>query len=146
MATLVCTGNYREDLATAKKLGIIKGNPKKDVLYNAIQQYEIENDNISEGQKISEIALVDELINACNDSTEKGDLPLLPKPILKANKKPVPMPVKKNNFRVKPDAPKLKPVNIDTVLRRKPAPPRLKGSGDIMLPKLGNRFNRSLFQ
>jgi hypothetical protein len=140
------TGNYREDLAVAKKLGIIKGNPKKEMLYNAIQQYE---NNISEWQKVSESDLADELIALCDTESDRP-VSLLPKPILKKDRKPLPMPVKKNNqFRVKPEAPKLKtklPVNIDTVLRRKPAPPRLKGSGDIMLPKLGNRFNRSLFQ
>ena len=147
----VFTGNYQQDVRTARQLNLFTGvNPKKPVLEGLIADYE---NNIPESQKISEIALVDQLLTACdNNDTEKDDRPvsLLPKPILKANKKPVPMPVKKNNqFRIKPDTPKLKtksPVNIDTVLRRKPAPPRLKGSGDIMLPKLGNRFNRSLFQ
>jgi hypothetical protein len=137
MATLVCTGNYREDLATAKKLGIIKGNPKKDVLYNAIQQYEIENDNISEGQKISEIGLVDELINACNDSTEKGDLPLLPKPVLKRDRVQKPKPVLKSDcITIEPDPlkrPTPKPIKrVDRVVGHK--------------PKLNNKFNRSLFQ
>ena len=147
----VFTGNYQQDVRTARQLNLFTGvNPKNAVLKGLIADYE---NNIPESQKISEIALVDQLLTACdNNDTEKDDRPvsLLPKPILKANKKPVPMPVKKNNqFRIKPDTPKLKtksPVNIDTVLRRKPAPPRLKGSGDIMLPKLGNRFNRSLFQ
>ena len=132
------TGNYREDLAVAKNLGIIKGNPKKDLLYNAIQQYEIENDNISEGQKISEIALVDELINACNDSTEKGDLPLLPKPVLKRDRVQKPKPVLKSdrNLAISPNPlqrPTPKPIKrVDRVVGHK--------------PKLNNKFNRSLFQ
>jgi hypothetical protein len=153
MATSIyVTGNYHTDLKSARALGIVTGiSPKADQLYDLIDNYNIKQ--ISEFQKDREMALLDELINACNNGTESDTSDrssLLPKPILKANKKPVPMPVKKNNqFRIKPDTPKLKtksPVNIDTVLRRKPAPPRLKGSGDIMLPKLGNRFNRSIFQ
>lgn len=134
MAT-VFTGKYREDLATAKKLGIIKGNPKKEMLYNAIQQYEIENDNISEGQKISEIALVDELINACNDSTEKGDLPLLPKPVLKRDRVQKPAPILKRDRIVV--NPLKRPTPKPTLKRDRVAGPK---------PKLGNRFNRNLFQ
>jgi hypothetical protein len=144
------TGVYQQDVKLARQLNLFTGvNPKKVVLEGLIADYNIQ---MSGFQKAREAALLDELINACNNGTESdtSDRSSLPKPILKANKKPVPMPVKKNNqFRIKPDTPKLKtksPVNIDTVLRRKPAPPRLKGSGDIMLPKLGNRFNRSLFQ
>jgi len=139
MATSIyVTGNYHTDLKSARALNIVTGiSPKADQLYDLIDNYNIKQ--MSGFQKDREMALLDELINACNDSTESdtSDRPsLLPKPILKVNKKPVPMPKLKTKS----------PVNIDTVLRRKPTPPRLKGSGDIMLPKLGNRFNRSLFQ
>ena len=132
------TGNYREDLAVAKHLGIIKGNPKKDVLYNAIQQYEI--DNISEWQNVSEITLVDQLLTACdNNDTEKDDRPvslLLPKPMLRRD-------------RVKKPAPILKRDRIVDPLKR-PTPRPVKLSDRKLTiapkPKLNSKFNRSLFQ
>jgi hypothetical protein len=132
------TGNYREDLAVAKHLGIIKGNPKKDVLYNAIQQYEI--DNISEWQNVSEITLVDQLLTACdNNDTEKDDRPvslLLPKPMLRRD-------------RVKKPAPILKRDRIvDPLKRPTPRPVKLSDRKVTIAPKpkLNSKFNRSLLQ
>jgi hypothetical protein len=133
----VFTGNYREDLAVAKNLGIIKGNPKKDVLYNVIRDYE---GNIPESQKISEITLVDQLLTACdNNDTEKDDRPvslLLPKPMLRRD-------------RVKKPAPILKRDRIVDPLKR-PTPRPVKLSDRKLTiapkPKLNSKFNRSLFQ
>lgn len=129
------TGNYREDLAVAKKLGIIKGNPKKEVLYNVIRDYEI--DNISEWQKVSESDLADELINACNDSTE-SDRPVsrLPKPVLKRDRVKKPAPILKRDRVATPNP--LKRPTVKPVLKQN----RVSGPK----PKLGNRFNHNLFQ
>jgi hypothetical protein len=132
------TGNYREDLAVAKHLGIIKGNPKKDVLYNAIQQYEI--DNISEWQNVSEITLVDQLLTACdNNDTEKDDRPvslLLPKPMLRRDRVKKPAPILKRDRIVDPlKRPTLRPVKLSD--RKLAIAPK---------PKLNSKFNRSLFQ
>jgi hypothetical protein len=131
------TGNYREDLAVAKHLGIIKGNPKKDVLYNAIQQYEI--DNISEWQNVSEITLVDQLLTACdNNDTEKDDRPvslLLPKPMLRRDRVKKPAPILKRDRIVDPlKRPTLRPVKLSD--RKLAIAPK---------PKL-SKPNRSLFQ
>lgn len=136
MAT-VFTGNYREDVQVARKLGLFSGiNPKKEVLYNIIRDYEI--DNISEWQKVSESDLADELINACNDSTE-SDRPVsrLPKPVLKRDRVQKPKPIqKRDRVAIAPNP-----------LKRPAAKPVLKQnrvSGPK--PKLGNRFNHNLFQ
>lgn len=130
----VFTGNYREDLAVAKKLGIIKGNPKKEMLYDAIDNYNIEQ--ISGFQKDREMALLDELINACNDSTE-SDRPVsrLPKPVLKRDRPSLPKPVLKRDRIVV--NPLKRPAPKPTLKRDRVAGPK---------PKLGNRFNRNLFQ
>jgi hypothetical protein len=132
----VFTGNYREDLAVAKNLGIIKGNPKKDVLYNVIRDYE---GNIPESQKISEVALVDQLLTACdNNDTEKDDRSvslLLPKPVLKRE-------------RVKKPAPILKRDRIvDPLKRPTPRPVKLSDRKLTIAPKPKlSKPNRSLFQ
>ena len=103
------TGNYREDLATAKKLGIIKGNPKKEMLYSTIQKYEI--DSIPEAQRISEIDLLDELITLCNTENDVSDrVSLLPKPVLKRDLKPVSKPILKKDRKIAP-RPKLNKAN-----------------------------------
>lgn len=127
------TGNYREDLAVAKKLGIIKGNPKKEVLYNVIRDYEV--NNIPEFQKISEMALVDELIALCDTSDRPS---LLPKPVLKRD-------------RVKPQAPILKRDRVmiepDPLKRPTPKPVKRGDRKAVVMPKLKlNKPNRSLFQ
>ena len=124
------TGNYREDLAVAKKLGIIKGNPKKEMLYNAIQQYE--------RQKISESDLADELIALCDTESDTSDRPVsfLPKPVLKRDrvKKPAPI-LKRDRVAIAPNP--LKRPTVKPVLKQN----RVAGPK----PKL-NKFNRSLFQ
>jgi hypothetical protein len=133
----VFTGNYREDLAVAKNLGIIKGNPKKDVLYNVIRDYE---GNIPESQKISEITLVDQLLTACdNNDTEKDDRPvslLFPKPVFKRDRVSVPAPILKRD-RI-----------VDPLKRPTPRPVKLSDRKVTIAPKpkLNSKFNRSLFQ
>jgi hypothetical protein len=132
MAT-VFTGNYREDLATAKKLGIIKGNPKKDVLYNAIQQYE---NNISEWQKVSESDLADELIALCDTESDTSDRPVsrLPKPVLKRNRVQKPKPILKSDR-----------VTVNPLQR--PTPKPIKRVDRVVGPKPKlNKFNRNYFQ
>jgi hypothetical protein len=133
------TGNYREDLAVAKNLGIIKGNPKKDVLYNVIRDYE---GNIPESQKISEVTLVDQLLTACNNNdTEKDDRPvslLFPKPVLKRDQVKKPAPILKRDRIVTVDPlkrPTSKPIKLSD--RKLTIAPK---------PKLNSKFNRSLFQ
>jgi hypothetical protein len=134
------TGVYQQDVRTARQLNLFTGiNPKKAVLEELITDYlsttNTESD-VNESQKISEIALLDQLISVCNDSTEKGDLPLLPKPVLKRE-------------RVKKPAPILKRDRIVDPLKR-PTPRPVKLSDRKLAiapkPKLNSKFNRSLFQ
>lgn len=138
MATSISvTGNYHADLKSARALGIVTGiSPKADQLYDLIDNYNIKQ--MSEFQKDREMALLDELINACNDSTE-SDRPVsrLPKPVLKRDRPSLPKPVlKRDRVAIAPNP------------LKRPAPkPTLKK--DLVAghkPKLGNRFNRSLFQ
>ena len=134
------TGVYQQDVRTARQLNLFTGiNPKKAVLEELITDYlsttNTESD-VNESQKISEIALLDQLISVCNDSTEKGDLPLLPKPVLKRE-------------RVKKPAPILKRDRIvDPLKRPTPRPVKLSDRNLAIAPKpkLNSKFNRSLFQ
>ena len=134
------TGVYQQDVRTARQLNLFTGiNPKKAVLEELITDYlsttNTESD-VNESQKISEIALLDQLISVCNDSTEKGDLPLLPKPVLKRE-------------RVKKPAPILKRDRIvDPLKRPTPRPVKLSDRKVTIAPKpkLNSKFNRSLFQ
>ncbi len=129
------TGNYHTDLKSARALGIVTGiSPKADQLYDLIDNYNIKQ--MSEFQKDREMALLDELINACKDSTEKGDLPLLPRPVLKRDRPSLPKPV------LKRDRNTIAPNPL-----KRPAPkPVLKNDRKfVSLPKL-NKFNRNYFQ
>jgi hypothetical protein len=142
MATSISvTGNYHADLKSARALGIVTGiSPKADQLYDLIDNYNIKQ--MSEFQ--------DELINACKDSTEKGDLPLLPRPVLKRDRVSLPDPILKRDRVVKPD-PILKRDRVVTVdpLKRPISKPIKLSDRKVTIaskPKLGNRFNRNLFQ
>jgi hypothetical protein len=139
MATSIyVTGNYHTDLKSARDLGIVTGiSPKADQLYDLIDNYNIKQ--MSKFQKDRETALLDELINASNDSTESdtSDRPsLLPAPILKRDRVSVPAPILKRDRIVTVDPlkrPVSKPIKrVDRVVGPK--------------PKLNSKFNRSLFQ
>ena len=140
MATSIyVTGNYHTDLKSARALGIVTGTfPKADQLYDLIDNYNIKQ--MSESQKDREMALLDELINACNDSTESdtSDRSSLPKPMLRRD-------------RVKKPAPILKRDRIVTVdpLKRPISKPIKLSDRKVTIapkPKLNSKFNRSLFQ
>ena len=134
MATSISvTGNYHADLKSARALGIVTGiSPKADQLYDLIDNYNIKQ--MSEFQKDREMALLDELINACNDSTEKGDLPLLPKPVLKRD-------------RVQKPAPILKRDRVTVNPLQRPTPKPIKRVDRVVGPKPKlNKFNRNYFQ
>jgi hypothetical protein len=135
------TGVYQQDVKLARQLNLFTGvNPKKVVLEGLIADYlstvstNTESD-VNESQKISEIALLDQLISVCNDSTEKGDLPLLPRPVLKRDRVQKPKPVLKSDRIVTVDPlkrPVSKPIKrVDRVVGPK--------------PKLV-KFNRNYFQ
>jgi hypothetical protein len=133
------TGVYQQDVKLARQLNLFTGiNPKKAVLEELITDYlsttNTESD-VNESQKISEIALLDQLISVCNDSTEKGDLPLLPRPVLKRDRVQKPKPVLKSDRIVTVDPlkrPVSKPIKrVDRVVGPK--------------PKLV-KFNRNYFQ
>ncbi len=139
MATSIyVTGNYHTDLKSARALGIVTGiSPKADQLYDLIDNYNIKQ--ISEFQKDREMALLDELINACNDSTEKDDRPvslLLPKPMLRRDRVKKPAPILKHD-RI-----------VDPLKRPTPRPVKLSDRKLAIAPKpkLNSKFNRSLFQ
>jgi hypothetical protein len=136
MATSIyVTGNYHTDLKSARDLGIVTGiSPKADQLYDLIDNYNIKQ--MSKFQKDRETALLDELINASNDSTESdtSDRPsLLPAPILKRDRVSVPAPILKRDRIVDPlKRPTPKPIKrVDRVVGPK--------------PKLV-KFNRNYFQ
>ena len=135
------TGVYQQDVKLARQLNLFTGvNPKKVVLEGLIADYlsttNTESD-VNESQKISEIALLDQLISVCNDSTEKDDRSsLLPKPMLRRDRVKKPAPILKRDRIVTVDPlkrPVSKPIKrVDRVVGPK--------------PKLNSKFNRSLFQ
>jgi hypothetical protein len=139
MATSIyITGNYHTDLKSARALGIVTGTfPKADQLYDLIDNYNIKQ--MSESQKDREMALLDELINACNDSTESdtSDRPSLPKPVLRRNRVSVPAPILRDRI-----------VTVDPLKRPISKPIKLSDRKVTIAPKpkLNSKFNRSLFQ
>jgi hypothetical protein len=135
------TGVYQQDVKLARQLNLFTGvNPKKVVLEGLIADYlsttNTESD-VNESQKISEIALLDQLISVCNDSTEKDDRSsLLPKPMLRRDRVKKPAPILKRDRIVDPlKRPTLRPVKLSD--RNLAIAPK---------PKLNSKFNRSLFQ
>ena len=137
------TGNYQQDVKLARQLNLFTGiNPKKAVLEELITDYlsttNTESD-VNESQKISEIALLDQLISVCNDSTEKDDRSsLLPKPMLRRDRVKKPAPIL-NRDRI---------VTVDPLKRPAPRPVKLSDRKLTIAPKpkLNSKFNRSLFQ
>ncbi len=140
MATSIyVTGNYHTDLKSARALGIVTGTfPKADQLYDLIDNYNIKQ--MSESQKDREMALLDELINACNDSTESDTSDrssLLPKPVLKRDRVSVPAPILKRD----------RIVTVDPLKRPTPRPVKLSDRKVTIAPKPKlSKPNRSLFQ
>jgi hypothetical protein len=135
------TGVYQQDVKLARQLNLFTGiNPKKAVLEELITDYlsttNTESD-VNESQKISEIALLDQLISVCNDSTEKDDRSsLLPKPMLRRDRVKKPAPILKHDHIVDPlKRPTPRPVKLSD--RKLAIAPK---------PKLNSKFNRSLFQ
>jgi hypothetical protein len=140
------TGNYQQDVRTARQLNLFTGiNPKKAVLEELITDYlsttNTESD-VNESQKISEIALLDELINACNDSTEsdteKDDRSsLLPRPMLRRDRVKKPAPILKRD----------RIVTVDPLKRPTSKPIKLSDRKLAIAPKPKlSKPNRSLFQ
>jgi hypothetical protein len=136
------TGNYQQDVRTARQLNLFTGiNPKKAVLEELITDYlsttNTESD-VNESQKISEIALLDQLISVCNDSTKKDDRPvslLFPKPVLKRDQVKKPAPILKRD-RI-----------VDPLKRPTPRPVKLSDRKLTIAPKPKlSKPNRSLFQ
>ena len=131
MATSISvTGNYHADLKSARALGIVTGiSPKADQLYDLIDNYNIKQ--MSGFQRDREMALLDELLQAC-----KNDRSLLPRPVLKRDRVQKPAPILKRDR-----------VTIAPNPLKRPTPKPIKRADRVgPKPKLNSRFNRSLFQ
>jgi hypothetical protein len=136
------TGVYQQDVKLARQLNLFTGiNPKKAVLEELITDYlsttNTESD-VNESQKISEIALLDQLISVCNDSTEKDDRSsLLPRPMLRRDRVKKPAPILKRD----------RIVTVDPLKRPTSKPIKLSDRKLAIAPKPKlSKPNRSLFQ